>query len=310
MRREHEDRAGMEDTDKELNVSLVEETDSNLEKSSSGGARAGVMMRAAHEEKHDEQGGNRTVDGEVITSDFMRSLSGSIRYTPGLNLEVVLKKAHEQNCDMGHASGVAVQPNCSDPNQDISNLLNQAQNVEKKQSYKKGSRGEASKSYQIRKASRKEKAKGVSGHYFNKKRSLQIGKNRKEMSMNLKKGAVFSRLPGRPAYGGELVSSNEIVGADEDGFQAVDFVDDSTLSNPAQEAKHLDLNGAQNGGLEEEFSEESSLIHNSQARNEGRDLAREGNEIIREASKWSPELAAACEVWKEIKFEFPAMDTL
>ena len=33
-----------------------------------------------------------------------------------------------------------------------------------------------------------------------------------------------------------------------------------------------------------------------QARNEGRDLAREGNEIIREASKWSPELAAAC-VW-------------
>lgn len=33
-------------------------------------------------------------------------------------------------------------------------------------------------------------------------------------------------------------------------------------------------------------------------------------EIIREASKWSPELAAACEVWKEIKFEFEAMDTL
>ncbi|KAK2972767.1 hypothetical protein RJ640_019415 [Escallonia rubra] len=32
-----------------------------------------------------------------------------------------------------------------------------------------------------------------------------------------------------------------------------------------------------------------------QARNEGRDLAREGNEIIREACKWSPELAAACE---------------
>ncbi|KAJ6741235.1 RIBULOSE BISPHOSPHATE CARBOXYLASE [Salix purpurea] len=47
-----------------------------------------------------------------------------------------------------------------------------------------------------------------------------------------------------------------------------------------------------------------------QARNEGRDLAREGNEIIREASKWSPELAAACEVWKEIKFEFEAMDKL
>ncbi|GAB2288720.1 hypothetical protein Dimus_023035 [Dionaea muscipula] len=36
------------------------------------------------------------------------------------------------------------------------------------------------------------------------------------------------------------------------------------------------------------------------ARNEGRDLACEGNEIIRKAGKWSPELAAACE-----PFEFP-----
>ncbi|KAK4718020.1 hypothetical protein R3W88_016358 [Solanum pinnatisectum] len=45
------------------------------------------------------------------------------------------------------------------------------------------------------------------------------------------------------------------------------------------------------------------------ARNEGRDLAREGNEIIREACKWSPELAA-CEVWKEIVFNFAAVDVL
>ncbi|CAN6483031.1 unnamed protein product [Victoria cruziana] len=47
-----------------------------------------------------------------------------------------------------------------------------------------------------------------------------------------------------------------------------------------------------------------------QARNEGRDLAREGNEIIHEASKWRLELATACEVWKEIQFEFEAMDVL
>ncbi|KAG5610471.1 hypothetical protein H5410_021752 [Solanum commersonii] len=46
------------------------------------------------------------------------------------------------------------------------------------------------------------------------------------------------------------------------------------------------------------------------ARNEGRDLAQEGNEIIREACKWSPELAAAYEVWKEIVFNFAAMDIL
>jgi ribulose-bisphosphate carboxylase large chain len=47
-----------------------------------------------------------------------------------------------------------------------------------------------------------------------------------------------------------------------------------------------------------------------QARNEGRNLAREGNDVIREAARWCPELAAACELWKEIKFEFEAMDTV
>ncbi|MBA0562569.1 hypothetical protein Golob_007602, partial [Gossypium lobatum] len=40
-----------------------------------------------------------------------------------------------------------------------------------------------------------------------------------------------------------------------------------------------------------------------QARNERRDLACEGNEIIREASKWSPEIAISCEVWKERESE-------
>jgi ribulose-bisphosphate carboxylase large chain len=47
-----------------------------------------------------------------------------------------------------------------------------------------------------------------------------------------------------------------------------------------------------------------------QARNEGRDLAREGGDIIRAAARWSPELSAACEVWKEIKFEFETVDKL
>jgi ribulose-bisphosphate carboxylase large chain len=47
-----------------------------------------------------------------------------------------------------------------------------------------------------------------------------------------------------------------------------------------------------------------------QARNEGRDLVREGGDVIREACKWSPELAVACELWKEIKFEFDTVDTI
>jgi len=47
-----------------------------------------------------------------------------------------------------------------------------------------------------------------------------------------------------------------------------------------------------------------------QARNEGKDLARQGGDVLRAAAKWSPELAAACEVWKEIKFEFDTVDKL
>ncbi|MFN7787938.1 MAG: form I ribulose bisphosphate carboxylase large subunit [Pseudanabaena sp.] len=47
-----------------------------------------------------------------------------------------------------------------------------------------------------------------------------------------------------------------------------------------------------------------------QARNEGRDMMREGGDILREAGRWSPELNVALELWKEIKFEFEAMDTV
>lgn len=55
---------------------------------------------------------------------------------------------------------------------------------------------------------------------------------------------------------------------------------------------------------------EQVFIKLSFHRNEGRDLSREGGDVIREACKWSPELAAACEVWKEIKFEFETIDKL
>jgi len=47
-----------------------------------------------------------------------------------------------------------------------------------------------------------------------------------------------------------------------------------------------------------------------QARNEGRHLACQDNDIILEVAKWNPDLAAACEVWKEIKFEFDMIDTV
>jgi len=47
-----------------------------------------------------------------------------------------------------------------------------------------------------------------------------------------------------------------------------------------------------------------------QARNEGRDIEREGKEILTQAAQHSPELKIAMETWKEIKFEFDTVDKL
>jgi ribulose-bisphosphate carboxylase large chain len=46
-----------------------------------------------------------------------------------------------------------------------------------------------------------------------------------------------------------------------------------------------------------------------QARNEGRDYLAEGPEILERAAKWSPSLAKALEIWKDITFEYASTDT-
>nr|QOH25810.1 ribulose-1,5-bisphosphate carboxylase/oxygenase large subunit [Chaetomorpha antennina] len=46
------------------------------------------------------------------------------------------------------------------------------------------------------------------------------------------------------------------------------------------------------------------------ARNSGVNLALRGAEIIKEACLFSPELAAAAEVWQEVTFEYQAVDTI
>jgi len=46
------------------------------------------------------------------------------------------------------------------------------------------------------------------------------------------------------------------------------------------------------------------------ARNEGRDVEREGKDILTAAAQSSPELKVAMETWREIKFEFDVVDKL
>ena len=45
------------------------------------------------------------------------------------------------------------------------------------------------------------------------------------------------------------------------------------------------------------------------ARNEGRDLLGEGPEVLEKAAKWSPELRAALETWKNVSFDYESTDT-
>jgi ribulose-bisphosphate carboxylase large chain len=45
------------------------------------------------------------------------------------------------------------------------------------------------------------------------------------------------------------------------------------------------------------------------ARNEGRDIMREGPDILRTAAKKSPELDSAIETWGDITFEYESTDT-
>ena len=47
-----------------------------------------------------------------------------------------------------------------------------------------------------------------------------------------------------------------------------------------------------------------------QARNEGRDLKKEGAEILKKAARFSPALQKAMETWKDIRFDFEAVDKL
>ncbi len=47
-----------------------------------------------------------------------------------------------------------------------------------------------------------------------------------------------------------------------------------------------------------------------EARNTGRELEKEGKDILQSAAKHSPELAIAMETWKEIKFEFDTVDKI
>ena len=82
------------------------------------------------------------------------------------------------------------------------------------------------------------------------------------------------------------------------------FGDDAVFQFGGGTAGHPWGNAA--GGTANRVAVEACIL----ARNEGRDVEREGRAILEEAAEHSPELAAAMETWKEIRFEFDTVDKL
>jgi ribulose-bisphosphate carboxylase large chain len=82
------------------------------------------------------------------------------------------------------------------------------------------------------------------------------------------------------------------------------FGDDSILQFGGGSAGHPQ--GSRAGATANRVALEACV----QARNEGRDLEREGEQILIRAARTSPELKAALETWREIRFDFDTVDTL
>src|SRR6266536_933653 len=81
------------------------------------------------------------------------------------------------------------------------------------------------------------------------------------------------------------------------------FGDDSVLQFGGGSAGHPQ--GSRAGATANRVALEACVL----ARNEGRDLAAEGPGILKQAARQSPELAAALDTWREIRFDFEAVDT-
>ena len=81
------------------------------------------------------------------------------------------------------------------------------------------------------------------------------------------------------------------------------FGDDSVLQFGGGSAGHPQ--GSRAGATANRVALEACV----QARNEGRDLTAEGTQVLKQAAARSPELAAALDTWREIRFDFDTVDT-
>jgi ribulose-bisphosphate carboxylase large chain len=67
--------------------------------------------------------------------------------------------------------------------------------------------------------------------------------------------------------------------------------------------------GVAAGAAANRVAVEAMIKARNEGRNEGRDVVREGPEVLKAAARHSPELAAALDVWGEVRFDYDSTDT-
>ncbi|KAI7981790.1 Mitogen-activated protein kinase kinase 5 [Camellia lanceoleosa] len=167
-------------------VSMVAETDINLGKENSGDA-CKEWSDALGQSSMQAQ----TVEAEeVVTPGFMRSLSGSERHRPGLNIEVFLGKAQDEGGNFlgqnqsgeGISETQLIKKNFA-PNEGV--VAAQLRIEEEKN---REAKNKSVLPAPTRKVNKKGKTKGNQNFQGQKQGSLTLGEG---STLNLKKGAVF-----------------------------------------------------------------------------------------------------------------------
>ncbi|GMP40634.1 hypothetical protein CsSME_00011001 [Camellia sinensis var. sinensis] len=195
----HNDGIGREGEASCKSLSVVAQTVSNMGKAISGGACGIREVDLVKSSINDQNGMNRSVGGDSSNPGLFKSLSESELLRPGLNIEVVLTKAHEMNVvDTQTHRPLAIKSveALSDLQDSIQPYTDEEPVARKDREVRSKNLGSAAESIQKRAAIKRVQNNELPNNHYKKKGSLQRDNPMVGTSLNLKKGAVFRSAVG------------------------------------------------------------------------------------------------------------------
>ncbi|CAL5378234.1 unnamed protein product [Camellia sinensis] len=195
----HDEHIATNGRNRVLSVSRVEETIMSTRQSDclqkqlggEGKARGAQPTNSLQNSSPVQNEGNQNSADEIATTGFMRSLSGPQKDVPGLNIEVLLSKAHVIECGntVGHRLSELSDP-MDQPTQVGSGQISMGKEIQvrgDKESHG-GTKCNSAVVDHKRKNIIKEKPSGMAKYQRKKKGNLQIGV---DSVLNFRKGAIF-----------------------------------------------------------------------------------------------------------------------